>query len=83
MSARSHLGLSRSHELREPSFAQLGVFNAIMISGSVSRAAKLLGMTQSAASKMLRQLEDVLDGEPAPTIEDVLGRLQPPVGSFT
>lgn len=58
MSPRSHLGLSKSHELREPSFAQLGVFNAIMISGSVSRAAKLLGMTQSAASKMLRQLED-------------------------
>lgn len=58
MSPRSHLGLTRSHEPREPSFAQLGVFNAIMISGSVSRAAKLLGMTQSAASKMLRQLED-------------------------
>lgn len=42
---------------REPSFVQLRVFHATMITGSVTRAAKLLGITQPAASKMLRMLE--------------------------
>ncbi|HYG43527.1 MAG TPA: LysR family transcriptional regulator, partial [Bordetella sp.] len=54
---RPQLGLTHSTELCEPSFAQLGVFHAVMVTGSVSRAAKLLGMTQSGASRMLRQLE--------------------------
>ncbi|AEE67226.1 LysR family transcriptional regulator [Bordetella pertussis] len=52
------VGLAKPKALHEPSFAQLGVFHAIMITSSVSRAARLMGMTQSAASKMLRQLED-------------------------
>jgi DNA-binding transcriptional LysR family regulator len=50
-------GLAPSTELCEPSFAQLNVFHAVMVTGSVSRAAKLLGMTQSGASRMLNQLE--------------------------
>lgn len=44
----------------EPSFSQLSVFRAVMFTGSVSRAAQLLGVTQSAASKLLRSLEDTI-----------------------
>jgi hypothetical protein len=33
-------------------------------------------------TSLLRQLEDVLDGGAAPSIDDVLGRLQPPVGAY-
>lgn len=57
MSPRPSPGLTRPTTLHQPSFAQLGVFNAVMVTGSVSRAAKLLGMTQSGASRMLQQLE--------------------------
>lgn len=42
----------------EPSLTQLNVFRTVMITGSVSRAAHLLGMTQSAASKLIKALED-------------------------
>lgn len=53
----AHAGLTKPKALHEPSFVQLGVFHAIMITGSVSRAARLMGVTQSAASKLLGQLE--------------------------
>jgi DNA-binding transcriptional LysR family regulator len=57
MTLRVEGGLTSSTTLCEPSFAQLNVFHAVMVTGSVSRAAKLLGMTQSGASRMLTQLE--------------------------
>lgn len=56
-STRDQRGLTPATELCEPSFAQLNVFHAVMVTGSVSRAAKLLGMSQSGASRMLTQLE--------------------------
>lgn len=32
---------------------------------------------------LLRQLEDVLDGGPAPSVEDIVSRLQQPAGAYT
>lgn len=41
-------------------FRQLEIFRAVMISGSASRAAELLGITQPAVSRALVELEDSL-----------------------
>jgi DNA-binding transcriptional LysR family regulator len=45
---------------RLPQMRQLETFRAVMLSGSVSRGAALLGISQPAASRLLRDLEAVL-----------------------
>ncbi len=55
-------------------FRQIEVFNAIVLSGSISEAARSLGVSQPTVSKVLRRFEDQLGFS---LFDRVAGRLQP------
>lgn len=49
--------MTRSRSYRQPTLRQIEVFKAVIESGTVSRAAQVLNMSQPAASKLLTNLE--------------------------
>lgn len=55
-------------------FRQLEIFRAVMVSGSASRAAELVGITQPAVSRALSDLEHALG---FPLFDRLRGRLSP------
>ena len=60
MLSNSEIGVIHGWMVMNLNLRELEVFRAVMETGGVGTAAALLGMTQPAASKMLRQAEDRL-----------------------